>query len=298
MTDGHEVFVRTFTPEQEIIGHVHILHGMAEHSARYEKFAKRLCDEGYFVSAHDHRGHGYTAEKNGMLGFFAYENGFERVVKDVFEVLENLKRQSNYGRPILFGHSMGSFIARRFTQQYSALIDKLILSGTASSTALLTAGNVLARQLVKAQGAETPSKLMNDLSFGSFNKPIKNPKTAYDWLSTDDEQVQKYIDDPLCGFIATTQFFVDLTSGMSKMGRMDENSRIRPDLPILLVSGTEDPVGDSKAAGVIKAGHQFAQAGVEQVKVHLFEGMRHEILNERKKDQVIEIIVRWVKHGE
>ena len=295
MSDGHDVFVRTFTPSKMRIGHIHILHGMAEHSGRYEYFAEKLCEQGYFVSAHDHRGHGFTAQKNGMLGYMGAENGFKRVVEDVNEVLAYLKRETNM-RPILFGHSMGSFIARNFIQRNSEKIERLILSGTGSPTVLHEAGNILAQQLVKMQGAKIQSDVMNKLSFGSFNRNISHAKTEFDWLTTDEEEVQKYMNDPFCGFIATNQFYVDLTGGMLMLKNKRENARIRSDLKMLLVSGTDDPVGDAQAKGVIRAGRQLTQAGVEQVKVYLFEGMRHELLNEKKKDQVIEIIVRWLNN--
>lgn len=295
MSDGHEVFVRTFAPSKMRIGHIHILHGMAEHSERYEYFAEKLCGEGYFVTAHDHRGHGYTAQKNGMLGYMGAENGFERVVEDVNEVLIHLNDEM-IGRPILFGHSMGSFIARCYVQRYSDRVERLILSGTGSPTLLHEVGHILARQLVKMQGAKIQSDVMNKVSFSSFNRNIQHAKTEFDWLTTDEEAVQKYINDPFCGFIATNQFFVDLTGGILMLKNEHENARIRSDLKILLVSGMDDPVGDTQAKGVIKTGQQLAHAGVEHVKVHLFEGMRHEILNEKMKAQVIEIIVRWLKN--
>lgn len=293
MTDRHEVFVTTYIPAVQAIGHVHILHGMAEHSARYEHFANFLCDEGYSVSMHDHRGHGATVEHNGQFGFFAEKDGFERVVKDVFEVIETLRKQLDMKSLTLFGHSMGSFIARRFIQQYSYLLDKVILSGTGAVTPLHLAGNVLAKQLVKAKGATVESPLLDKLSFGNFNNKIPNAQTSFDWLSTDEEQVQKYIQDEKCGFIATTQFFVDLTDGLLMLGKVGENARIRPSLPILLVSGSEDPVGDA-GKGVIQVGQQLQEAGLDHVKVYLFEGMRHEILNERNKQYPYKIIVRWL----
>lgn len=295
MTDGHEVFVRTFKPDEGIIGHIHLLHGMAEHSERYEEFAQVLVAQGYFVSTHDHRGHGYTADKNGQLGFFGYEKGFDRVVQDVYEVLKQVEIIANTGRPILFGHSMGSFIARRFAQLYSEMIEKLILSGSGSPSLLHSAGHVIAKQLVKLQGPTTSSQLMNLLSFGNFNNNVKNAKTPFDWLCTDEEEVQKYIDDPLCGFISTTQLFADLTEGMIQLDDQSKNEQIRSDLAVLFVSGTDDPVGGNNAKDVLKAAEQLVDAGVTNVLVHLFEGLRHEILNERKKHQVFEIIVRWLK---
>lgn len=294
MSDGHDVFVRTYTPSKKRVGHIHILHGMSEHSGRYESFAEKLCDEGYFVSAHDHRGHGFTAQKNGTFGYFGPEKGFELVVEDVLEVLSFLKKETTE-RPILFGHSMGSFIARRIIQQDSDKIERLILSGSGSPTLLHQVGHIVAKQLVKLQGAKIQSDIMNDLSFSSFNRRIKDPQTNFDWLSTDGEQVQKYIDDPFCGIIATNQFFVDLTGGMLMLKNERANAHIRSDLKVLLVSGAYDPIAGPEAIGALQVGKQLAHAGVEHVKVHLFEGMRHEILNEKKKEQVIEIIVRWLK---
>lgn len=294
MSDGHDIFVRTYAPSKKRIGHIHILHGMSEHSGRYEKFAEKLCDEGYFVTAHDHRGHGFTAQKNGMFGYFGPENGFEIVVDDVVEVLSFLKRETTE-RPILFAHSMGSFIARRFIQQYSDKIERLILSGTGSPTLLHKAGHIIAKQLVNLQGAQIRSDLMNHLSFSSFNRKIKDPKTNFDWLTTDGEEVQKYIDDPFCGVIPTNQFFVDLTGGMLKLENEQANARIRSDLKILVLNGTYDPVAGSEAEGALRVGKLLNRAGIEHVKVHIFEEMRHEILNEKKKEQVIDIIVRWLK---
>ena len=294
MSDGHDIFVRTFKPNQVTMGHVHILHGMAEHSQRYEAFAEKLCEEGYFVTAHDHRGHGYTAQKNGMPGYYGDQNGFERVVEDVYEILANLTEKTT-GRPILFGHSMGSFIARRFIQKHSGMIERLVLSGTGSTKLLHEAGHAIAGQLVKLQGAKEQSLLMHKLSFAGFNRHIENPKTNFDWLTTDEDEVKKYIEDPLCGFIATHQFFSDLTGGILTLKNKNQNARIRPDLKILLISGTLDPIADENGKSVLRTGKQLVDAGLEHVKVHLLEGMRHEILNEKKKDQVMEIIVRWLK---
>lgn len=295
MNDGHEVFITTFTPQEQTIGHFHILHGMAEHSTRYTEFAEELCQQGYFVSMHDHRGHGYTAEQNGKLGFFAEQHGFDRVVRDVFEVLHQLKREHDLPKPVLFGHSMGSFIARRYMQLHSESLEKVILCGTGATTLLHLAGNRLAKQLVKIQGPQIESKIMNDLSFGSFNKSFKDITTPFDWLCSDKAEVKKYIDDSKCGFIPTNQFFSDLTDGLLLINKTGENSRVRPDLPVLFISGSDDPVGEM-GKGVMKVAKQLQESGVEQVKVYLFEGMRHEVLNEINKQHAYEIIIRWLEN--
>lgn len=294
MSDGHFVFTRTLQPTDTCIGHIHILHGMAEHSGRYMKFASALTAAGYAVTMHDHRGHGETAGYNGTLGFFAEQNGFDRVVADVHEVVTVLHEQFADVPFILFGHSMGSFITRRYMQLYSYHVDRVILCGTGNVTTLHTMGNMVARALAKQLGKETESKLLNKLSFGSFNKQFPNSKTAYDWLCSVENEVQKYIDDPYCGFIPTNQFFVDLTTGFMTLNRKKEIANIRKDMPILLISGSKDPVGD-QGQGIYAVAEQFAAAGLQDVTVYLFEDKRHEILNEDNQEAVYQVLLRWLE---
>ena len=295
MSDGQQLYVAMYEPESTPKGHIHVLHGMGEHCGRYDMYGKQLADMGYFVSMHDHRGHGQTVDRGGQLGFFAQQKGFERVVRDVFEVTQLIRKNRDLPQMILFSHSMGSFIARRYVQLFSTTVKAVILCGTGAATALHAVGNRVATVLARQNGKNVPSHIMNDLSFGSFNKSILNPKTVFDWLSRDAEEVQKFIDDPKCGFIPTNQFFADLTYGIRLISQKQEMSRIRSDLPVLLISGSEDPVGDY-GAGVFKVAEQLTAAGLENVCVYLFEGMRHEILKETNKEQVYEVIKRWLKH--
>lgn len=297
MNDGHQIAATAYYPEGDAKGHIHILHGMAEHQKRYVDFAELLAANGYFVTSHDHRGHGDTAELNGGLyGFFAEQDGFNRVVQDVHEVIQHFRKMKPDLEFTLFGHSMGSFIARSYTQLHSEQIDKAIYCGTGATTALHQAGHKLAISLSKLLGAKTPSRIMNRMSFGSFNKKVPDPVTNFDWLSTDAGEVAKYIEDMQCGFIATNQFFVDLTEGLIAINKKSEIDRIRKDLPILLVAGSDDPVGEY-GKGVYQVASQLEQAGVENVSVYLFEGMRHEILNERNKQLVHDVILRWLERG-
>lgn len=294
MTDGHDVYVRTYAPDLPVIGHIHILHGMAEHSGRYNHFATYLCEHGYYVSLHDHRGHGKTAERSGELGFIAEEHGFDLLVEDACQVMQQVRSGKNLPQPILFGHSMGSFIARRFIQLYSNQIEKVILCGTASTTTLHRLGKYVGQVLVLRNGKQAPSQLLNDLSFGSYNKQIKSPKTIYDWLCSNPETVQKYIEDSYCGFIASTQFFVDLTTGLLLIDKHTELKKMRHDLPVLFTSGHEDAVGEN-GKGIFKVAQQFTDVGMEDVTVHLFEKMRHEILNEIQHELVFKVILRWLE---
>lgn len=291
MSDGQRIYTRIYEPEKAI-GNFYILHGMGEHGERYEEFAQLLRREGYRVILPDHRGHGKTGEACGRFGYFCDEDGFERVVEDVYEMMN--KTMDKELSCILFGHSMGSFLARRFIQLHSSLIHQCILCGTGLTTALHYLGNVLAKYLARIQGKEAESKWMNDLAFASFNKQFENAKTPYDWLSSDAKEVKEYIDDPYCGFIPTLQFFADLTDGLILIHRKEENRKIRKDLPVLLISGSEDPVGNN-GKGVFQVAKQLADAGLQHVAVYLFEGMRHEILNEQNKELVYEVILRWLR---
>lgn len=293
MDDGHQVYVRIYKPKGTPIGNFHILHGMAEHGGRYEAFAQNLASQGYFVTAHDHRGHGQTAEINGQLGYFGDEGGFQRVVDDVFDIIQHYSVDPNNQEIVLFGHSMGSFIARRFIQLYSGMIDKCILCGTGATTALHQIGNTVARSLCSLNGKNVQSPIMNELSFNSFSRSVLNPKTIYDWLCSNEEEVEKYIKDPYCGFIPTNQYFVDLTDGLLVINQKEEIKNIRKDLPILLISGSEDPVG-SKGSGVFKVAKGMNEAGLTDVVVYLFEGMRHEILKEINRKHVYSVITRWL----
>jgi len=294
MSDGHFLFTRTLKPSKPCIGHIHILHGMAEHSGRYVEFANSLNEAGYAVTMHDHRGHGETVAYNGTLGFFAEENGFDRVVEDAHEVVSLLHEQFIDVPLTLFGHSMGSFITRRYIQLYSDQVDHVILCGTGNVTALHTMGNLVAKVLAKQLGKETESKLLNKLSFGSFNKRFPNSKTAYDWLCSAEDEVQKYIDDPYCGFIPTNQFFVDLTTGFMTLNRKTEIAKIEKNLPILLINGSKDPVGE-QGQGVYAVAQQFVAAGLQDVMICLFEDKRHEILNEDNQEAVYQVLLRWLE---
>lgn len=287
--DGHLLFTRLFKGDEPSKGHIHLLHGMAEHSGRYVSFAESLVAAGFSVSMHDHRGHGRTAEKNDApLGFFAARNGFSQVVEDVETVMQELVD----GPFILFGHSMGSFIARRYAQLYPEHIEKLILCGTGAATYLHTAGQVAARLLAKKDGDLALSPLLNDLSFKSFNNQFKPNRTDYDWLAQNEEAVDAYMVDPYCGFISTTRLYADISDGLVLVSKMEEVRKM-PNIPILLISGEQDPVGQN-GTGVFHVAKQFMAAHKEHVQVCLVEGMRHEIVNEKNRAQTMAHIKRWL----
>lgn len=294
MSDDHLIHIVKFSPDTPPIGHVHLLHGMVEHIGRYDDFATFLMNKGFVVTGHDHRGHGITAEKNGQYGYFADKVGFERVAEDVREVLLHVRVDMGDIPLLLFGHSMGSFIARRYMQKYSDSLTKVVLSGTTFNPGFMgDLGKAVGKLVSALKSPESEGALLNSMAFGGFNKQIKNPKTSFDWLSTDETEVQKYIEDPLCGLIPTNRFYIDLFDGLKIIHQDTENNHIKKDLPVLVISGAKDPVGkDGK--DIFKVANGLKNVGMTNVSVHLVEDARHEILNEVNKLLTYEIIANWM----
>ena len=295
MSDGEEIYTVVYMPEEDIKGHVHILHGMAEHIGRYEEFATFLTDSGYMVSGHDHRGHGHTGQKQEQFGFFDEKDGFERVTEDVREILQAIRINLEIPPPILFTHSMGTFIGRRYIQKYGHSISKIILSGTRGPLSPVDkAGKWIAKGFAAFQGKKTENNVLNKLSFEKFNSAVSHPDTKFDWLSTDSIQVKKYIDDPYCGFIASNQFFVDLIDGLTKINDMNEMKKIPKDLPVLLMSGALDPVG-KMGKDLWPVAEQYKRLGLKDVTVVIKEGRRHELLNEVDYKETYNMVLTWME---
>ncbi len=295
MTDGIKIYAFIKKPLGKSIGHIHLLHGMAEHVGRYEESINYFLAKGYVVSGHDHRGHGKTVKMNGIKGHLAESDGFNRVVEDSYEVINHMQIYDPSLKFILLGHSFGSFIARRFIQVYTDVVDLVILSGTGSDQAAARhMGQMIAKRIGHIKGFEEESKLLDSLVFGSFNKKIDNPKTKFDWISENSQDVANYIKDEDCGFIPTTQFFIDLFSSLELIHKKVEVAKVRKDLPILLLSGTDDPVGNYGKA-VWQVAHQFDDEKIEDVTVLLFEGGRHELLNDSSRSEIIEGAMNWIE---
>lgn len=294
MSDGHEIYTVVYKPEMPPIGHVHILHGMAEHIGRYEEFALYLVSKGFLVSGHDHRGHGMTGVKHDQLGFLADHNGFELVTEDVREVLQAVREDFSVPKPILFAHSMGSFIGRRYIQKYGNSVSKIVLSGTGGPNSLSEkAGKWIATGLSAIQGKHTGNPALYKMAFGKFNNSFSNVKTDFDWLSSDEKEVQKFIDDPLCGFVVSNQFFVDLIDGLNIIHDRKEIAHIPKDLPILIISGSLDPVSQN-GKDLWKVSEQYKKAGITNVTVVILEEKRHEVLNETGREETFKLIYKWM----
>lgn len=276
-------------------GHIHLLHGMAEHIGRYEEFARHLSEAGYIVSGHDHRGHGYTAKLNGIRGYFAQEDGFERVVQDVHEVTSLFRETHPAPSFTIFGHSMGSFVARRYSQRYGDKLDRAIFMGSGDHPGTaVKAGRLLASAFSVAGMEREPNQFLNSLTFGRFNLQFPNAETPFDWLTEDAQSVQEYLADQDSGFVSTTGFFSDLFDGLDLIHDDSEISKTPTDLPILLISGDSDPVGKN-GTGIWNVARRYVKNGILNVTVYLVEEGRHEILHSPKKSHVTDFIKDWLE---
>jgi len=269
-----------------------IAHGMAEHAARYDAFASFLATHGIEVEAHDHRGHGRTAGSAADLGFFAEENGWQRVVDDVKERLVDLRARHPGLKLILFGHSMGSFVSQQVLYEAPHLVDAAILSGSnGRPLRIASLGKLVARLERLRLGKHGRSALLAKLSFGPFNKRFAPNRTDFDWLSRDTAQVDAYVGDPLCGFGCTTQFWIDILDALPILAKEKNRDRVPEALPILIFSGDEDPVGVNLSE-LVKG---YRGNGMTHVAVNLYSGGRHEMLNEINRDQVHADVLTWIE---
>lgn len=290
-SDGTDVFVHRWLPDGDTKAVVQMSHGLAEHSARYARFAKRLTNHGYAVYAGDHRGHGQTS---GPRGGFAERDGWSTVVSDLFLVTGRAK-QEQPGLPVfLLGHSMGSFLARSYAAEHGDQLAGLILTGTAGGAgALGRVGVAVASLQGRLRGRSRASGLMNSLSFGQYNAAFKPARTPFDWLSRDPAEVDAYINDPDCGFVFSAGGYHDLLSGLASVNTDNLVARFPKSLPVHLASGDADPVG-AGGKGVTAVAEQLRGAGLRDVTLTLWPGARHEILNETNRDEVEQEILDWL----
>lgn len=293
-TGKNKIHARMCVPDAEPRAIVQIIHGIAEYIGRYDEFMSFLADNGIIAVGTDHLGHGKSIESEEQTGFFAYDNGWDYVVRD--EEVLRLAMHENYPElPIIvFGHSMGSFMTRTLLIRYPDAFNAAIISGTGNQGAALVNGGLFMGNLVTGlRGAHHYSKFLNNLAFGSYNKIYENPKTEYDWLSRDEANVQKYIDDPLCGFIPSCSLFRDMMTGVKFITNKKNLTAMNKDMPVYFMSGDMDPVGEC-GKGVQKAYSNFLEAGMKDVSIKLYPGGRHEMLNEINKDEVYADILAWL----
>ncbi|MCI0571979.1 MAG: alpha/beta hydrolase [Myxococcaceae bacterium] len=295
--DGHSVHLQRWAPATgtPVRGVMHLVHGMAEHAARYARLAGALTARGWVVYAHDQRGHGRTAAREEDLGFFAPRDGWNHLVRDLGELLAR-ERSEHPGVPlVLLGHSMGSFVVQQFLSVQPELVDAAVLSASNGSPPLLAhAGRLVARLERARLGPRGRSKLLGALSFGEYNKAFAPTRTAFDWLSRDAAEVDLYVADPRCGFDCTTTAWVDLLDALPGLTGAGALARIPKDLPVYVFSGDRDPVGEN-GKGVRRLVEAYQRAGLRSVTLTLYPEGRHEMLNETNRDQVVSELLAWLE---
>lgn len=276
-------------------GVVQLIHGMAEHIDRYDDFARFLADADCLVAGHDHIGHGDTAPTAAHRGRMHPRTGGDALVADVQTLRVLVTQQVAPDVPyFMFGHSMGSLVLRNYLPRFGEGLAGAVLCGTANQPEVVaTAGNVLARAIVKVRGADSKSKLLHGLADGAYSRQVKNARTPFDWLSRDPAVVDAFIADERAGFMFSAGAYATLTELAARANSPAAYRATPHEVPLLFVAGDADPVGDC-GRGVAKAAESMERAGAEDVTLKLFPGMRHEILNELGKEEVYDFILEWI----
>ncbi|MCQ2548097.1 MAG: alpha/beta hydrolase [Clostridia bacterium] len=280
-------------------GIVQISHGMTEYLERYENEAgliEFLVGQGYVVCGNDHLGHGRTSDgEEGLDGYMAEDDGYLHVLEDLHQMTEIIKYKFP-GLPLfMFGHSMGSFFARLYGEVYGKELAGLIISGTSGPNPLANVGKHMVNFLTLIKGSKAESKLIQNMSFGSYNKRIENAKTVSDWLSRDDEIVRKYRKDDKCTFLFKLNGYKNLMAVLSAVNRPEWAASLPKNLPIYIFSGEEDPVGEY-GKGVKLVYRMLVDAGIEDLKFKLYEDARHEVHNElmETRNELFQDLKTWL----
>ncbi len=289
--DGHRILIDLWlVPEAK--GLVHVLHGLGEHPARYERFARHCNARGFAVAAHNHRGHGENCPEN-ELGHYADDDGWNKVIADAALVQSYLGKQSPDIPLVLLGHSMGSYIAQSFVMRGEGSASALVLSASSFNSRLqLRIGHWIAAIESMRGGKKGKSALLSKMGFGAFNKAFAPNRTDFDWLSRDEGEVDKYVADPLCGAVSSNRLWFDLTGGLLEVTSGKALRKIRGDLPILITGGADDPAGGQK--GLTRLSQKYISTGHSRTSLKIYEHGRHEMLNETNRDEFSEDLTQWM----
>lgn len=295
--DGiHKLHVVFWKPEQEVRGVVQISHGMIEMIERYDAFAHYLNDNGFAVIGNDHLGHGLTAGRDEDLGYFCRKNMSATVVSDLHRVTRYAKKHYSDVPYFLLGHSMGSFMARRYIMTYGNELTGAILVGTGKqSTLTLVAGKALSEFIRFTRGDRYHSKLIERLAFHNYLSHIKNPRTESDWITRDEKIVDLYCENKYCNFKFTVNGYRTLFEVLTFIQKDYNIENIPRELPLLFLAGGMDPVGNyGKSVNEICC--EYKKKGINDVSMKLYPDDRHEILNELDREQVYGDILRWLEN--
>ena len=282
-------------PEGEPRAIVQIVHGMQEYVDRYDDFASFLCEQGIAAAGNDHLGHGRSVVSDDRHGYFADKNGNACLLKDIHHLRKGMQKHYPEVPYVVMGHSMGSFLTRQYIQEHGTGLAGAIIMGTGSQPgAVITAAKAVCRALAMVHGWDSPSDLVDKMAFGSYNEKFDPAEGSTAWLTKEQAIRKKYEADPWCTFRFTLNGYYNM---FYSIGCAQDESAIRnvpADLPILVISGADDPVGGF-GKGVRTAYEQLLSCGVKNVKLILKEGDRHEVLNETDQDEVYGQILEWLE---
>ena len=292
----NKLHVVVWEPKKEIKAIMQISHGMVEYVERFDEFAKAMNEYGILVIGNDHLGHGKTASCDDDFGYFGAEKS-KTVVDDLHAVTVHAKTVYGKHPYFLFGHSMGSFMARRYLMTFGEELDGAILSGTGFiPTATLNVVGFIAGWLRLIRGERYRSPFLKQLSFAGYLDRIETPRTQNDWLTKDEAIVDKYNGDKFCTYTFTVNGYQTLFEVLRYIQNPKNIANIPKNVPLFFIAGSEDPVG-AYGEGVKNVYNSYKQAGIQDVRIHLYEGARHELTNEIGKEYIFADVAEWIfKH--
>ena len=293
-SEKNNIRTRCYTPDDGAVkATVQIAHGIAEHCERYDAFCNFLADNGFAVYINDHLGHGKSVTGEGIKGYFAPKDGWMKVVSDMHTIYGISEEEYPDVKHFLFGHSMGSFLARTYLFTYPQDFSGAVICGTSHmSRTVIAAGKTMA----SVSAAINPTKVdkaLEGVAFGSYNNSFKPIRTKYDWLTRVESVVDAYIADPMCGFTCTSRLYADMMSGLMMITDTKNIAKMDKDTPVFFISGSMDPVGEN-GEGVKRAYAFFLTSGMKDVQMKLYDGARHELLNETNKEDVMHDVLNWL----
>lgn len=281
-------------PEGEVKGVLQIIHGMAEYVERYEEFACFLAEQGFLVTGHDHLGHGSSIVSEQERGYFADTDGGNVLIEDIHSLRKITSAKYPGVMYFMLGHSMGSFLLRRYLTVYWEGVDGALIVGTGTQPEqTLKLGRLMCRFLAKVFNWHHKSRLIDSIAFGKKYHKFEAAGDGTSWLSRNADSVKAYTEDPCCGFLFTLNGFDTLFDTIFYAGRPEHLQRMPKTLPLFILSGKEDPVGDF-GTGVKAVYRMYADQGFFDVTWKLYENDRHEILNELDRDCVYKDVLDWI----
>ena len=291
-----KIHVVKWLPEGEVKGIMQIAHGVTEHILRYEEIAEYLTQRGIVVVGNDHLGHGLSISDESKRMYFGPEGSWDWVVEDIKTCMELIKKDYP-GKPYyLLGFSLGSFVVRTYLIKYPEILNGAIIVGTGQTPHLaIVMAKYMANKEARKFGEDNTTPTIRKLTFETYNNKFKPNRTDYDWLCSSEKGLDEYIKDPLRGENMSSGLFREMLSGMDFTAKQENIDKINKDIPILFLSGVDDPVGE-QGKGVKRAYNSFKKSGIKNVDIKVYPNLRHDILHEDCRKQIFEDIYNWIEN--